>query len=322
MKSYWRGLVAAGLAVTVGAGCVGCSQSESPNNEAAADNATTEQETQEAQDVSIEEKYVTADWLKIHLNEVTVVDARSADTFAASHIPGAANLHWTDISNVAVDQGESDWGELADSATIYATATVRGIDGSKPIVIYTNTHDGWGEDGRIYWSLREAGFDDVHILDGGWSQWIAVDGDMVETKLPDEDADPIEQVDIAYVKEHMNSAVLVDARTEAEYNGETVMGESRMGRIPGAINIPYVSLIGKDGTLLPDDELKAVFDAAGVNATDEVIVYCTGGVRAAAVAEIMADRGYENVKVYTAGFSEWAGDSKNEIEAEAPVPAE
>ena len=42
-------------------------------------------------------------------------------------------------------------------------------------------------------------------------------------------------------------------------------------------------------------------------------MYCTGGVRAANVAEVLTALGYQNVSVYTAGFSEWAGDEANEV---------
>ncbi len=66
--------------------------------------------------------------------------------------------------------------------------------------------------------------------------------------------------------------------------------------------------------MMSADELTAIFEAAGVQPDDEVITYCTGGVRAAAVAEILSDLGYDNVSVYAAGFSEWAGDESNDVE--------
>ncbi len=336
MPKKWKGIAAIAVALALCLVCFGCSESETSSNASESTESSSASENSsasssasesssssdsEATESAIADKYVTADWLKDHMDEVVIVDTRSADSFDSSHIAGAVNLHWQSVSNVSVDQGSEGWGELLDPNDIVAAAATIGIDGTKPVVLYTDINDGWGEDGRIYWTLREAGIDDVHILDGGWSQWIAADGSIVTTLRAGEDTDPIAQVDTAYVKEHMGSAVIIDARSEAEYDGETTMGEARAGHIPGAINIPYVSLFSEDGKLLPEDDLKKILDEAGIKTTDEIIVYCTGGVRAAAVAEILSDLGYDNVSVYTAGYSEWAGDESNEIEG-APTETE
>ena len=72
------------------------------------------------------------------------------------------------------------------------------------------------------------------------------------------------------------------------------------------------------------EEVLAVYKAQSDLAPVEdalVITYCTGGVRGANVAEVLSDLGFTNVKVYTAGFAEWAGDKSYEVEAEAEVPS-
>ena len=70
-----------------------------------------------------------------------------------------------------------------------------------------------------------------------------------------------------------------------------------------------------------DAEIDEIFANAGLTDKDALIItYCTGGVRGANVAELLADRGFTNVNVYTCGFAEWAGDKKAEVEAEAEVP--
>ncbi len=231
----WKGVAVAGLAVALSITCFGCSGT---TDDTEGDEATTTEESSESSEATATDKYVSVEELMENMNAYVIVDARSADSFDSSHIAGAVNLHWTSVSNVSVAQGEAGWGELADANAIVATAATIGIDGTKPVVVYTDSHDGWGEDGRIYWTLREAGYSDVHILSGGWSQWIAAGGEVATTLLAGEDADPIDQVDTAYVKAHMDSAVLVDARAEGEYNGEYTIGEVRTVIIPGALNDP------------------------------------------------------------------------------------
>lgn len=310
-KAWKKAALAGSLAAVLAVSAVGCSSTKASSEGSSSDNQATAEAT--AFSAADQGMYVDFTWLQEHLNDVVVVDARSTSTFTQQHIPGAVGLHWTAIANVEVEQGQPGWAELASGSDIAAAAAQRGIDGTKPVVVYTDTRDGWGEDGRIYWALREAGLEDVHILNGGWTTWLTQGGDIT-TSLKGNDADPITQVDTTYVKEHMNSAKLVDARLTTEYAGEITMGEAREGHIPGAISLPAVSLINADGTVIADDEIASLIDKAGLSASDEVIVYCTGGVRAAFVAEILADQGFENVSVYTAGYSEWAGDESNPIE--------
>ncbi len=261
-----------------------------------------------------DEAYVEVSWLKDHADEVVVLDARSAADFMTQHIPGAVNLHWTDVSNVVeVQQGEPGWAELPDAKTLAGSISRLGIDNTKPVVVYTDTTDGWGEDGRMYWTLREAGVTDVRLLSGGWTQWLYQQGGHA-SGLDGVDQDAIAQVDTAFVKENADTAVIIDARAPEEFVGETTMGEVRVGRIPGAISVPYVDLVNEDGTMKTADELDQLLADAQVAKDDQVIVYCTGGVRAAAVAEALVGAGYTDVSVYTAGYSEWAGDPANEVE--------
>lgn len=306
----WKTAAAAGVAVALSLACVGCNSTASTGTEEEASEETATQVVAEA-----EGTYVTVDWLQSNLNGVYVVDARSTSAYYASHIPGAVSANWNNLSNLAVAEGEKGWAELLDADTLAAQLALEGITNDRPIVVYTSVNDGWGEDGRTMWTLQTAGFDDVHILDGGWGAWVAADGAMEGGRVINvESTTPIEQVGTAYVKKHLDSAILVDARAEAEYNGETNMGEAQLGHIPGAVNVPSVSLFNQNGALKSADELTQIFEAAGLTDKDaEIITYCTGGVRAANVAEILADQGYTNVSVYAASFAEWAGQG-NEVE--------
>jgi thiosulfate/3-mercaptopyruvate sulfurtransferase len=265
--------------------------------------------------------YVNPQWLESKLNDVTVIDVRTADEFAAGHIKGAINVYWTSLSNVAVKQGENGWAEVLDADALGQALGSYGIDGKTPIVIYNDPAAGWGEDGRMLWMLNVAGIKDVKILDGGYSAGVASGLNVTSEKavvtpmdfvITNGDYDA--QVDTEYVKANLDKIVLLDTRSKEEYNGEINSGEAAKGHIPGAVSLPYKNLLNPDGTILSQDKLNKLFIAVGLSVEDEIIVYCTGGVRAAFVAEVLEMCGYKNVKVYTAGFSEWAGDSNNAIE--------
>ena len=358
MSRIWKAVAVLGMAIVLGVGVMGCSSGTQASGSAASDSASASSaaaESASAESASAEaaasesaaaaseeavsaagDAYVTVDWLKDNLDSVTVVDARSADDFATTHVKGAVNLPWQAISKMDVAPGEPGWAQISEPAEIFAVTTGLGIETGKPIVVYTDVKSGWGEDGRIMWELREAGYDDVKILDGGWRKWVGAKGEIEDGKItnvdPDasaaevdpasiKDADPIEQVDEAFVKEHLDDAVIVDTRTTPEYEGELVFYEARMGRIPNAVSVPNVSLFNQDSTLKSQAEIDEILAGAGLTDKDAlVITYCTGGVRGANVAEVLSDQGFTNVKVYTCGFAEWAGDKDATVEAEAEVP--
>ena len=329
MVKKHQALFAVVLAVVMSVAIAGCSGQGSSS---AASSASATSGSAATSLVDNGGMYVSAEWLAKNLDKVVVVDARDAASYGATHIPGAVNLTWQQTSHAADKKiGEAGWAELYDPADIAAAAAQVGIDGTKPVVVYADVAAGWGEDGRVMWTLREAGIEDVKVLDGGWRKWVGSgnateDGKVVNgtpvTAASGKDADPIEQVDGAFVKEHLKDAVIVDARMDKEYDGKMVIYESRMGRIPNAVSVPNVSLFNRDGTVKTQEEITDILTKAGVTDKDALIItYCTGGVRGANVAEVLSDLGFTNVKVYTAGFAEWAGDKSYEVEAEAAVPS-
>ncbi len=124
-----------------------------------------------------------------------------------------------------------------------------------------------------------------------------------------------EEVDAAYVRAHLGKVILLDVRSVGEYTGRQQMGEARPGHIPGAVLLPILSLFNEDGSVRPEREVEAAFEAAGLSDRDaEIIVYCAMGYRAKLAAQVMAERGFSNLKVYTASYFDWAADPANPVE--------
>jgi rhodanese-related sulfurtransferase len=67
--------------------------------------------------------------------------------------------------------------------------------------------------------------------------------------------------------------------------------ETRLCRLENAVHIPIEEIE------LRVDEL---------NADDEIVVYCHQGVRSAAVADYLRQRGFKNVKNLRGGLDSWA----------------
>ncbi|HYD44571.1 MAG TPA: rhodanese-like domain-containing protein, partial [Phenylobacterium sp.] len=102
------------------------------------------------------------------------------------------------------------------------------------------------------------------------------------------------------------SAQVVDARPAARFRGEAPEPRAglRGGHMPGALNTPAGTLI-RGGRLLPPDELRAAFDAAGVDLGKPLVTTCGSGVTASLLALALAVLGRDDVAVYDGSWSEW-----------------
>jgi len=102
--------------------------------------------------------------------------------------------------------------------------------------------------------------------------------------------------------------VIIDVREKKEYEGATDFGEARGGHLPGAVNLTFNQFLNEDGTLKTATQIKAILDTNGINADDDIVTYCTAGIRSAHMQIVLTMLGYENVRNYDASFHEWAGN--------------
>jgi thiosulfate/3-mercaptopyruvate sulfurtransferase len=103
--------------------------------------------------------------------------------------------------------------------------------------------------------------------------------------------------------------VVVDTRSDGEYCGTNVRAK-RGGAIPGAKHVEWTRNLRPDGTFKPADELRAIYEAAGVTPDQEVITYCQGGYRAAHAYLALRLLGYPRLRNYTGSWKEW-GDRED-----------
>ncbi len=182
------------------------------------------------------------------------------------------------------------------------------------VVVYDNTTAAWGAAGRIFWMLEYLGCTDVHILNGGWDKWVA-DGRPTETKtnaLTQATFKAAVNNSVRATKESIlakmqnSNFVLIDARTDEEYNGWQLYGEARGGHIPGAVQIPYARFFNADKTVLAYADLKTLLEARGVTADKDVASNCTVGIRSGFVYFALRLMGYPIAANYDASIIEWA----------------
>ncbi len=110
--------------------------------------------------------------------------------------------------------------------------------------------------------------------------------------------------------------ILVDTRSDDEYCGTKVRA-ARGGAIPGAVHLEWTNNLGTDGAFKPVDELKQMYEEAGVTPEREVITYCQGGYRAAHSYLALRLIGYPRVRNYIGSWKEW-GD-RTDLPIERPT---
>lgn len=231
--------------------------------------------------------------------------------YAAGHIPGAA---YVDLdSALAGTPGERGRHPLPEVAVFEEAMRAAGVRDDRPVVVY----DDWAgrAAARCWWLLRWAGHEDVRVLDGGWSAWLAAghasSTDQVLPPLGDFTARPGHLRALApdEVLEFARVNVLIDARAPERFRGETEPMDPVAGHIPGAINVPTGTNLAEDGRFRSADELAEVYAAAKAR---PVAAYCGSGVTSAHDVLAMAVAGIE-AALYPGSWSEWVADPERPV---------
>ena len=263
---------------------------------------------------------VSTDWLAAHLKDpdLRVLDAswfmpdsgRDARAeYAASHIPGA---RFFDIDEIS-DQ-RSNLPHMAPPVEKFMSRMrAMGVGDGHQVVVY----DGAGlfSAARVWWTFRLMGKMDVAVLDGGFPKWQA-EGREVEDMPPvvrdrhmtvSRQNQLVKDVTQVAHAAKLAQAEIIDARAAARFKGDVAEPRAglRSGHIPGSKNVPFATLLTADGTMKAPADLKAVFEAAGVDLSKPAITSCGSGVTAAILSLALERIGHRNHALYDGSWSEW-----------------
>jgi thiosulfate/3-mercaptopyruvate sulfurtransferase len=161
------------------------------------------------------------------------------------------------------------------------------------------------------------GFPDVRVLDGGFAKWRA-EGRPSEGRAaspaPTTLAASFEPALVRSADDVRaiiagGGAQLVDARSAPRFRGDAPEPRPglRAGHMPGACNVPFGELLRPDGTMKRAEEIRAAFQAAGVDLAAPIVTTCGSGVSASLLALALARIGRTDVAVYDGSWTEWGG---------------
>jgi thiosulfate/3-mercaptopyruvate sulfurtransferase len=265
---------------------------------------------------------VSTAWLAEHLTDpdVQVVDATwympaegklGRTTFEGGHIPGAVFFGIDEIADPDTDLPHM----LPTPEAFAAAAGELGLRREETIVVYDA--QGLFSAPRVWWTLRVMGFLKVFVLDGGLPKWRADGHPMTDgpgapaaTELAPSFRGELVR-DLGQVSDLLQShaAQIVDARPAGRFRGEVPEPRAglRGGHMPDARNLPFTALVNEDGTMKPAPEIRAAFEAAGVDLAKPLVTTCGSGVSASLLALALARLGRDDVAVYDGSWTEWGG---------------
>lgn len=235
-----------------------------------------------------------------------LIDLRPAENFCAGHLPGAVHLDLFGISSVDTDPAPLK----AFFWIVEHLLASRGVSNDVPVVVYDDTSG--IRAARAFWFLEFFGHSDTRVLNGGYQAWVAHGLPVTQkavTPVPTEWTGTRDATILAgwrEVKDRLGSAdaVIVDTRSDGEYCGTNVRA-ARGGAVPGAVHLEWTNNLGPDGAFKTADELKKMYERAGVTPDREVVTYCQGGYRAAHSYLALRLIGYPRVRNYIGSWKEW-----------------
>jgi thiosulfate/3-mercaptopyruvate sulfurtransferase len=276
----------------------------------------------EAQGFAHPEFLVETEWLAAHLDDpnlivldgtvhlipdpkITYTVKSGREDFEKGHIPGA---QFVDLqADLSAQHPKLRF--MLPSGEAFAAAMGRfGVGERSRVVLYSTTTPQWAT--RIWWMLRNYGFDNAAVLNGGFQKW-AREGRPVQTgpALPRLPTRFVVRGDrrLMVGKEAVQGAIgdnavcTINALSAEQHAGSGGNTYGRPGRIAASVNVPAASLIDpQSGAFLPAAALRAKFDAVGAFDKERVITYCGGGIAASADALALVMLGHPDVRLYEA----------------------
>jgi len=258
---------------------------------------------------------VDADWVEPHLGDPNVVLVEvdeDTQAYDKGHIPGAVKIDWKQELQDPIRR------DFVDKAGLEKLLSEKGIGNDDTIVFYGGNNNWFAA--YAYWYLRYYGNDNVKLLDGGRKKWELDSRELTQapanrapTNYVAGEPDPA----IRAFRDEVVSAIgernLVDVRSPDEFTGRLLAPAhlpqevaQRPGHIPTARNIPWSKAANDDGTFKSDDELRTLYQEAGVDLLKDTIAYCRIGERSSHTWFVLHELlDQSNVKNYDGSWTEY-----------------
>lgn len=281
---------------------------------------------------------VSTQWLSDHIEDANLVilDLRDPKIYANGHIKGSVNITAPgNFFECFMDPDCGLWLELPSDDALFKTIGDLGITSESTVVLFGQTdisnslqagHYGLTLSARVAITLLYAGIENVAILEGGYTKWVA-EGRSISTEnvVPNSSVykgvtNEAIFVQKAYVEAKLGKSILVDTREANAYFGiERGFLSAGEGHIPTSKLLPALWIWTNSEDQAGEPTWLSWMDAPkigematailGENKEMEIIVYCGAGGYASPVYFILSEQlKYKNVKFYDGSMQDWTAD--------------
>ncbi|GAB3487754.1 sulfurtransferase [Flexivirga lutea] len=280
------------------------------------------------------ERLVTTGWLAEqlagdHPDLVVLESDEDVLLYDTGHIPGSFKLDWHTDLNDPVTR------DFVDGAGFAKVMSERGVGRDTTVVIYGDKSNWWAA--YALWVMTLFGHQDVRLLDGGRSAWLAEDREMTREVPTARTADypvveradaPVRAFKEDVLAELERGTAMVDVRSPGEFSGELLHmpdypqeGSLRGGHIPGARSVPWSKAAREDGRFKSRADLEALYqDEQRLDPGEDVVVYCRIGERSSHTWFVLTHLlGFGTVRNYDGSWTEWGNAVRVPVEQGGPA---
>ena len=263
-------------------------------------------------------------------NDIILIDVRSKEEYKQGHLPNAINIPeiFTYLPEGLTSKEEKDSFSLFFQ-NVFSKA---GISQKETVVFYEEKFTLKAPRGLAI--LKYMGHDEekIKVLDGGYHLWeknkFRIDKNIV--KNPEKQFIPKIQesffVDYNEMIEILDDDKIIklDVRDKDEWIGISsspygIDYAPKKGRLPNALWIEWYEFITNDMLSVKNlERIQKELDKKDVKVEDNIVLYCFKGARLSNSYIALRKLGYENIRIYFAGWNEWCRKSNapiiNEVE--------
>jgi len=250
-------------------------------------------------------------WLEANLNnpKLIVLDVRKAEDYKAGHIPGSVNSFY---GTWAPNKGALS-AELPDVDDLQDLINSSGISNDSWVVVVESSGlSRFHFATRVAWTLAYAGLDNVAVLAEGYEGWTkagkAISTDAVKKPAGKYAVKARKQyvVSMNEVLKAMSGGVIVDARPYSDYFGLSKPAfVAQFGHLPSALSFPTNWFFTGEDKFVSKSAIEEAVMELGLNANQEIIVYCNSGVFATGVWWVLHEYlGWQKVSNYDGSAQE------------------
>jgi len=249
--------------------------------------------------------------------------ASGRERYLQAHIPGAV---FADLLGDLSDHAAPFHFAMPSPGALVEALRRLGVADGQEIVIYDGDSGLWAA--RLWWMLRSIGIA-ARVLDGGLKHWQTLNlplesgdsagpggapagGGSLSTRI---DAHAwADRAQVEAIVRHESPGTLVCALSADVYHGKVPTRYARRGHIPGSRNFPARDLFESDGTYASPEKLAHAAHTALEASNRPLVLYCGGGISAAANALALTLLGESDIKIYDGSLEEWAADPNLPLE--------